>query len=117
MPTQTFERDGLRFTLTLQVLPASTCQSAHDQGAERICWFLMFVQDGANPAADRLLQVSENISLDFELDKASLEKEIAVHRDRMVKQALDEADCIRQSRALEANAQSRIDDIFAKPRS
>ena len=117
MPTQTFERDGMRFTFELQVSHARTCQSAHDQGSERTCGFFLNVQDGTNPAADRLLQVSENISIDFELDKASLEKEIAVHRDRMVKQALDEADCIRQSRALEANAQSRVDDILAKPRS
>ena len=117
MHTQTFDRDGLRFTFDLQVEHASTCQSAHDQGFERYCWFHITVQDGASPAANALLQVSEHTSLDFELDNASLEKEIASHRERMVKQALDEADCIRQSRALEANAQSRIDDIFAKPRS
>ena len=115
MPTQTFERDGLRFTFELQVEHASTCQSAHDEGFERFCWFHITVQDGSSPAADRLLQVSEYISLDFELDTASLEREIASHRERMVKQALDEADCIRQARALEANAQSRIDNILAKP--
>ena len=115
MPTQTFDRDGLRFTLKLQVLHAPTCQSAHDQGSERTCGFYINVQDGTNPAADRLLQISESICIDFGLDNTALEEEIADHRERIVKLALDEADCIRQSRALEANAQSRIDDILEKP--
>ncbi len=117
MPTHTIERDGRIFTAGIQLYGASDCEVAKRQGLVRNCRLTLDLGADLSPVAQDRVRVYEDVDIDFGQDDDALERDLDGHVERLAKRLLDEAECIRQARALEANARSRLDSIFAKPRS